>query len=72
MKLYKVLKHIDGKLFSPFQGHEYEPGREYICGFDPNRRGLSRVLPQGLTVIYSSVTCLAMKYGGEVSGKSES
>ena len=37
MKLYKVLKHIDGKLFSPFQNYEYEPGREYICvDFDPN------------------------------------
>jgi hypothetical protein len=37
MKLYKVLKHIDGKLFSPFQSYEYEPGREYICvDFDPN------------------------------------
>jgi hypothetical protein len=37
MKLYKVLRHIDGKLFSPFQNYEYEPGREYICvDFDPN------------------------------------
>ena len=37
MKLYKVLKHIDGKLFSQFQNYEYEPGREYICvDFDPN------------------------------------
>ena len=23
MKLYKVLKHIDGKLFSPFQNMDY-------------------------------------------------
>jgi hypothetical protein len=37
MKLYKVLMHIDGKLFSPFQSYEYEPGREYICAdFDPS------------------------------------
>ena len=37
MKLYKVLKHIDGKLVSPFQGHEYEPGRKYVCAdFDFN------------------------------------
>ncbi len=37
MKLYKVLGRVNGKLFSPFQGHEYEPGREYICvDFDPN------------------------------------
>jgi hypothetical protein len=37
MKLYKVLRHIDGKLFSPFQSYEYEPGREYICvDFDSN------------------------------------
>ena len=38
MKLYKVLRRDDdGKLFSPFQGYEYEPGREYICvDFNPN------------------------------------
>jgi hypothetical protein len=37
MKLYKVLKHIDGKLVSPFQEYEYKPGRGYICvDFDPN------------------------------------
>jgi hypothetical protein len=37
MKLYKVLRHIDGKLFSPFQNYEYEPGREYLCAdFDSN------------------------------------
>ena len=37
MKLYKVLIRRDGKLFSPFQNYEYEPGREYICvDFDPN------------------------------------
>lgn len=37
MKLYKVLKHIDGKLFSPFQSYEYEPGKEYVCtDFDPS------------------------------------
>jgi hypothetical protein len=37
MKLYKVLKHIDGKLFSPFQSYEYEPGEEYVCAdFDPS------------------------------------
>ena len=37
MKLYKVLRHIDGKLFSPFQSYEYEPGEEYVCAdFDPS------------------------------------
>lgn len=37
MKLYKVLRHIDGKLFSPFQNYEYEPGEEYVCAdFDPS------------------------------------
>jgi len=37
MKLYKVLRRIDGRLVSPFQNYEYEPGREYICvDFDPD------------------------------------
>ena len=36
-KLYKVLRRVNGKLVSPFQGHEYEPGKEYICvDFDSN------------------------------------
>jgi hypothetical protein len=37
MKLYKVLIRRDGKLFSPYQKYEYEPGEEYVCvDFDPN------------------------------------
>ena len=38
MKLYKVLRRDDdGKLVSPFQEYEYEPGKEYICvDFDFN------------------------------------
>lgn len=37
MKLYKVLIRREGKLVSPFQYHEYEPGKEYVCtDFDPN------------------------------------
>ena len=37
-KLYKVLRRDDdGKLVSPFQDYEYEPGKEYICvDFDPD------------------------------------
>ncbi len=37
-KLYKVLRRDDdGKLVSPFQDYEYEPGKEYICvDFDFN------------------------------------
>jgi hypothetical protein len=36
-KLYKVLIKRDGKLLSPFQEYEYEPGKEYICvDFDFN------------------------------------
>ena len=37
-KLYKVLgRDDDGKLVSPFQNYEYEPGKEYICvDFDSN------------------------------------
>jgi hypothetical protein len=37
LKLYKVLKRVDGKLISPFQGYEYEPGKKYVCeNFDPD------------------------------------
>ena len=36
-KLYKVLIRNDGRLVSPFQNYEYEPGKEYICvDFDPD------------------------------------
>jgi hypothetical protein len=36
-KLYKVLIRNNGRLVSPFQNYEYEPGKEYICvDFDPD------------------------------------
>jgi hypothetical protein len=37
VRLYKVLRRIDGRLVSPFQEYEYKPGGEYVCTeFDPN------------------------------------
>jgi hypothetical protein len=39
MELYKVLKRIDGRLFSPFQRYEYTPGKKMVClNFDTNER----------------------------------
>ena len=39
MKLYKVVKNIDGKLISPYQKFEFEVGKKYICNdFDINTK----------------------------------
>ncbi len=75
MKLYKVLRHIDGKLFSPFQNYEYEPGKEYICtDFDSNpskdcSNGFYAVGIDG--IIYSFRNLLGFEvWECEVSGRS--
>ena len=37
MNKYKVMKIIDGKIFSPYEGMEYELNNEYECkNFDEN------------------------------------
>jgi hypothetical protein len=75
MKLYKVLIRRDGKLFSPFQNYEYEPGKEYICtDFDSNpskdcSNGFYAVGIDG--IIYSFRNLLGFEvWECEVSGRS--
>ena len=73
-KLYKVLIRNDGRLVSPFQNYEYEPGKEYICvDFDPDpeencSRGYYATGIDGIIYSFRNLPGYEV-WGVEVSGK---